>query len=163
MKLRTKLANYLSNAWDRAVHPHNIYSRIYEKSMTTPVPEHRYVGVGNTQDGTRLYARQQLVLPYANRVWAVAAPAKGEKDKFTVTRFEQNLNTGAYDYSMNEKIRSRPVALQSGRSIFTRDEAIDVIHQVEKMWSDAGYYQTCRQPPAEKLAANIAAPKPAPN
>src|SRR6185503_3733552 len=125
MKLRTKIAEALSRAWDRAVHPENIYSHVYHKHVTTPVNEHRYVEAGRAQNGTKLYTKQQLVLPYENRLWAVASPAKGEKDKYIVHSFEQDLNTGTYEYSLNEKIRSRPVSFTSGRSLFTRDEAID--------------------------------------
>jgi len=163
MKLRTKLADFLSSAWERAAAPNNIYSRVYKKHETTPLNEYDFFKAGTTKEGKTLYEKKQLHLPYDQRVWAVAAPAKGSKDKYTVTAFTQNLNIEGYDYSLNETPRSQPISYTGGRSLFTRDEAIEVLRVLEKQYQENGYYQTSKQPPANKLAANLSVSGPAPS
>jgi hypothetical protein len=162
MKLRTKIADMLSSAWERAAAPNNIYSRVYKRHEHTPVNDYDFFKAGTTKEGETLYEKRQLHLPHDSRVWAVATPAKGEKDKYIVTSYYQNLNTGTYDYSMNEKSHSQPISYNNGRSLFTRNEAIDVLRALEKQYQEKGYYQASKQPPAGKLAANLPVSGPTP-
>ena len=163
MKLRAKLANFLSSAWERAAAPNNIYSRVYNKHEHMPVNDYDFFKVGTTKEGKTLYEKQHLHPPYDQRVWAVATPAKGSKDKYVVTSFTQDLNTGTYNYVMYETPRCPPISYTSGRSLFTRDEAIGVLRVLEKQYQENGYYQTSKQPPANKLAANLSVSGPAPS
>jgi hypothetical protein len=99
----------------------------------------------------------------SNSCICLTTPAKGSNDKYVVTSYVQDLNTGDYAYSLNEKPRSQTISYTSGRSLFTRDEAIEVLRVLEKQYRENGYYQTGKQPPANKLAANLSVSDPAPS
>ncbi len=163
MGIRTRVADFLSNAWERATAYNDIYSLVFKTLALTTTGETDFFKAFTESCGRTLYEKKPLHLPYDQKVWAVASPAKGSSDKYTVTAYTQNLNTGSYYYKMNEKVHGNQVSYKDGRSLFTRDEAIEVLRTVEKQYQEAGYYQTGKQPPAGKLAVNLPLSGPAPS